>query len=224
MELFGQLHLAHVRGEEVLYFLLGDLDALGHATLADAADDHFSAHLLAGIVVRQAVASQGGAELVDAHVVALGDGSDRLVELFVGDADTRAFTDLQLQVFDDQAFQHLLLQHARRWRAGATLGDGLLHLMHALVQLALHYHVVIDDGHDLVQGLYLGMYRGTQKHCAQHQRAQTISKLDLHVDDNLECLGPGSSRPYCLPRHRGLSARFAGRSHGRLFRSAAHPG
>ncbi|MNQ62690.1 hypothetical protein D3C85_770450 [compost metagenome] len=224
VELFGQLHLAHVGREEVLHFLLGDLDALGHATLTYTADDHLAAYLLACVVVRHSVTCQGSTELVDAHVISLGNGRDGLVQFLIGDANAGAFADLQLQVFDDQAFQHLLLQHAGRRRTGAALGDGLPHLVHARVQLALHDHVVVDDGHDLVQGLYLGMYHGTQKHCAQHQRAQTISKLDLHVDDNLECLGPGSSRPYCLPRHRGLSARFAGRSHGRLFRSAAHPG
>ncbi|MCY1414101.1 hypothetical protein D9M71_295420 [compost metagenome] len=223
-ELFRQLHLAHVRGEEVLHFLLRHLNALGDTTLTHTADDHLATHLLASIVIGQAVAGQGCAELLQIHAIALGDGADGLVQLFVGDADAGAVADLQLQVFDDQAFKHLLIEHASRRHSAATLGDGLLHFTHALVQLALHDHVVIDDGHNAIQWLHRGMRRAAQQYSAQQQRAQTISKLGLHVHDNLECLCRGKTRPYCPLRRRGLSAQPAGRRRGHLFRFAELPG
>ncbi|MNZ53491.1 hypothetical protein D3C78_713690 [compost metagenome] len=201
---FGHLHLAQVRGEEVFHFLLGNLDALGHTALAHAADDHLAFDLLAGVVERQAVAGQRGAELVQRHAIALGNGADGLVEFLVGDADARTFTDLQLQVLDDQAFQYLLLQRAGRRYAAAALGDGLLNLLDALVQLALHDHVVVDDGHHTIQGLHRGMHRATQQYSAQQHWAQTINKLGLHVYGNLECLRRGTIRPCCLPHHRDL--------------------
>ncbi|MNH18818.1 hypothetical protein D3C79_785370 [compost metagenome] len=222
--LFRQLHLAHVRGEEVLHFLLGHLNALGHAALTNAADDHLATYLFASIIIRQAVAGQGRAELLQVHAIALGNGADGLVQFFVSDTDTRAFADLQLQVFDDQAFEHLLIEHAGGWRRATTFGDGLLDFAHALVQLALHDHVVIDDGHNAIQRLHGGMRRAGQQYSAQQQRAQTISKLGLHVHDNLECLCRGKTRPYCPLRRRGLSAQPAGRRRGHLFRFAELPG
>ncbi|MNZ60430.1 hypothetical protein D3C78_784990 [compost metagenome] len=196
VELFRQLHFAQVRRQEVLHFLLGDLNAFGNPTLAYTADDHFAANLLTCVVVGQAVASQGGAELLDRHVVALGNGADSLVQLFIGNADAGTLADLQLQVFDDQALKYLLLQHAGRRHGRATLGNGLLNFMNPLVQLALHDHVVVDDGHHFIDGLYGGARRRTQEQRAQHQRAQTIRKLGLHVHDNLGCLCRGSSLPW----------------------------
>ncbi|MNN21934.1 hypothetical protein D3C81_1352730 [compost metagenome] len=218
------MHLALLRSEEVLHFLLRDLNALGNPALTYAADDHLATNLLAGIFVRQAIMSQGSAELLQVHTVALGNGADGLVQLFVGDADARAIADLQLQVFDDQAFEHLLVQHAGGRHGATTLGDGLLDFTHAAVQLAFHHHVVVDDGHNAVQGLHGGVRRAGQQYRAQQQRAQTISKLGLHEYDNLECLGRGKIRPCCPLRRRGLSAQSAGRRRGRLFRFAVLPG
>ena len=222
--LFRHLHLAHVGVEEVLHFLLRHLDALGHAALAHAADDHLALDLVAGVVERQAVMGQRCAELVQRHAVALGNGADGLVQFFVGDANAGAFANLQLQVFDDQAFQYLLFQGAGGRHAAAALGDGLLNLMHALVQLALHDHVVVDDGHHAIKRLYRGMHRATQQSDAQQHWAQSINKLGLHVHGNLECLGRGKIRPCCQLHHRGLSGRSEGRHRGRLFRSAEGPG
>ena len=203
-ELFRQLQFAKVGGEEVLHFLIAHLNAFGHTALAHSADDHLATDLIAGVGKGQTVCSQGGTELLDAHAIALGDGADRLVEFFIGDANAGTVADLQLDVLDDQAFQYLLVQHVRRRQGRATLGDGLLHLANARIQLALHDDVVVDNRHDAVERLYLGLRRGTQKHCAQQQRAQTIRKLDLHVHDNLECLGRGKFQPCCLSRRPGL--------------------
>ncbi|MNN18255.1 hypothetical protein D3C81_1314610 [compost metagenome] len=161
------------------------------------------------------------AELVQRHTIALGNGANGLVQLFVGDADARALADLQLQVLDDQAFQYLLFQGAGRRHAAAALGDGLLDLMDTLVQLALHDHVVVDDSHHAIKRLHRGMHRATQQSDAQQHWAQTINKLGLHVHGNLECLGRGKIRPCCRLHHRGLSGRSEGRCRGRLFRSAA---
>ena len=49
-----------------------------------------------------------------------------------------------------------MLQHVGRRRIGAALLDGLLDLAHALIQLALHDDVVIDDRHHAIQWLNLG--------------------------------------------------------------------
>ncbi|MNO97317.1 hypothetical protein D3C76_890220 [compost metagenome] len=164
--------------------------------MAHAADDHLTTDLVTSIVVGQAIVSQCRAKLLNRHVIALGDGADSLVQFFIGDTDAGTFADLQLQVLDDQALEHLLLQYAGRRHGGAALGDGLLDFMDPLVQLALHDHVVVDNGHHFIDGLYRGVGRGTQEQRAQHQRAQTIRKLGLHVHDNLECLCRGSSLPW----------------------------
>ena len=166
--LFGHLHFAKVRGQEVFHFLVRDLNALGHAALTHTADDHFATNLLAGIFIGQTVVGQGLTELLDGHVVALGNGANGLVQLFIRDTDARAFADLQLQVFDDQALKHLLIQNAGRRYALAALGDGLLNFVDTLVQLALHDHVVVDDGHHFIQGLYCSAGCSTQEQRAQH--------------------------------------------------------
>ena len=130
-EFFRQLHLAHVRGEEVLHFLIGDLNTFRHAALAHAADDHLATYLVACVGVGQAVFGQGGTELLDAHAIALGNGADGLVQLFVGNPNAGAFADLQLDVLDDQALQHLLAEHMLRRQCCTALGDGLLHFTQA---------------------------------------------------------------------------------------------
>jgi len=197
VQLFGELHLAQIGSQEVLHFLFRHLNPLSYATLTYTADDHLATDLVTRVLIGQAVVGQGGTELVDAHVVALSDGTNRLVQFFVRNTDTGTLADLQLQVLDDQAFQHLLVQHAGRRHATATLGDGLLDFLDALVQLALHDHVVIDDGHHFIQLLNRSVCRcGTQEQRAQYERAQTIRKLGLHVHDNLQCLCRGSSLPW----------------------------
>ncbi|MNN95283.1 hypothetical protein D3C81_2140670 [compost metagenome] len=97
----------------------------------------------------------------------MGDGFDGLVQLLVGDANAGAVADLQLQVLDDQALQHLLAEHMLGRQRGAALGAGLLHFVQALVQLALHDHVVIDDGDHSVDGANLGMREAAEEQGAQ---------------------------------------------------------
>ena len=166
-ELFRQLHLAQVGGEEVLHFLVGDLDAFGHASLTHTADDHLAPHLITSIGIGQAITSQRFAELLQAHAVALGDGAHGLVQLFVGDTNAGAVANLQLDILDDQAFEHLLAEYVLRRQGATALVDGLLHFTQASVELALHDHVVVDDGHDAIQWAHLGLSRRRQQCCAQ---------------------------------------------------------
>ncbi len=207
MVLLGQLQLAEIRREEVLHLLIGHLDTLGNAALTHTADDHLAADLLAGGFQAKTVTGQRLAELLQRHVVALGDGAHGLVEFFVGDADAGALTDLQLQILGDQALEHLLLQHVGRRRIGAALLDGLLDLAHALIQLALHDDVVIDDRHHAIQWLNLGEGRRregrtAQQQCAERERAQYFRKLGLHVHGSLGCLRRGKFRSHCRLRRR----------------------
>jgi len=78
-----------------------------------------------------------------------------------------AVANLQLNVFDDQTIEHLLAEDILGWQCCTAFGDGLLHLANACVQLALHDYVVVDNGHDAIEGLYFGLRRRTQKQCAQ---------------------------------------------------------
>ena len=201
-QVLGQLQLAQVRGEEILHFLVTDLDTFGHAALAHPTDDHLAAHLFAGALVGQAVAGECGAELVEAQTVALGDAGHGLVELGVADADAGALADLQLDVLDDQAFQHLLGEHmlGRQGRAAPT--DGLLHFAQTGIQLALHDDVAVHDGGHAIQRTHLGAGGGGEQQGAQQQRAQTVSELVLHVFGNLECLDRGRTLTCCRSRRR----------------------
>ena len=106
---------------------------------------------------------QCSTELVNAHVFALSDGADGLVQFFVSDANAGALANLQLQVFQNQTIQNLLLQCFGRRYARPALGDGLLNLTNTLVHLAFHDHVVVDDGHDTVQRLNRCMHRTAQE-------------------------------------------------------------
>ena len=162
-EVFRQLQFAQAGGEEVLHFLRADLDALGHPALAHAADDHLAAHLLTGILERQAVAGQRQTELVESELVALGDARHRAVQFLVSDADAGAFADLQLQVLDDQALEHLRGEHRGRRQFATALGQAAAYLLEAAVELALHNHVVVDDGHHPVERPDLGMSSARQQ-------------------------------------------------------------
>ncbi len=203
-ELFGELHFAQVRSEEVLHFLIRNLNALGHAALTHTADDHLATYLLPSIGIGQAVSRECGLELFKAHAVTLCDGADGLVQLFIGDPNAGALADLQLNIFNNQPLQHLLAEHVLGWQRCTALGDGLLHFTQPRIELTLHDHIVINNRHDTVEGANFSLCRSTQQQRAQQQRAHAIRKLCLHVHDNLECLGRGKSQLYCRLHHPDL--------------------
>lgn len=61
-------------------------------------------------------------------------------------------------------------------RRGAAAGDVLLDLVESLIELALHDHVVVDDGHDLVQRYHGSLSQGGEgERRAQGERAQGVT-------------------------------------------------
>ena len=98
---------AYLGVEEVAYFLIGDLNGVAHPALAHSIDDHLPANLLAGLVVADAIALQGSAELLQGNVVACGDLLHGLVQGGVVDTNTSPFSHLQLNAFQHQAVEYL---------------------------------------------------------------------------------------------------------------------
>ena len=147
------MHLATavgLRGQ--LHFHLGvaDVDpALGQG-LAKTLDGELIAQRFAEAAEAHAVRSKLAAHVVGADAVLLGDAADGLVELGVADADAVVLGTGDLQAHQDQAVQHLPLQHVggrQRVFLAAVLGADV---GHGLVQFAAQDHVLVNHRDDAV--------------------------------------------------------------------------
>ena len=145
------------RIEQILHVLLADADAPVHHVALQALNEHFTANVLAEGAVAHAVLCQGLLELLDGHLVLLGEGGHRPGERFIVDLHPPAARLLQLDVFQHQPFHQLADQHVVRGCLHVIPGDLLAHHVQAAEQFRSQHHVVIDDGHDAVQLLVLGL-------------------------------------------------------------------
>jgi hypothetical protein len=99
-----------VRRESVDLFI-GQINAAVDTIALDALDDQLAPHLIAKFAVAHTVLRQRLRELCELHVVLLRNPLDRIGEGLVVDAHTCALAHLQLDVFHDQTFKHLIEQH-----------------------------------------------------------------------------------------------------------------
>src|SRR5690606_25663239 len=156
-----RLITTHLRIQEVAYFLITDLDALGNPALTYPVDDHFPAYLLPGLAVADAVPLQGCTELLEGNAVALGQLLHGLIQGSIIDLDAGPLTHLQLNAFQDQPVQHLLADLFGRWQlAAAALTELGAHAVDPFFHLTGHDHVVVDDGDHSVQFNHLRLQAG----------------------------------------------------------------
>ena len=87
--------------------------------------------------------TEGLLELLDGHLVLLGESGNRPGERFVIDLHAPAARLLQLDVLQHQAFHQLADQHVVRGRLDVVPGDLLAHHIQAAEQLRGEHHVVI---------------------------------------------------------------------------------
>jgi len=77
---------------------------------------YFIADVVAEFVERHAFLGQGGAELLQVHVVLSGDAVQCFIQGRPVHADTGLVGILQLDTVVDHAFQQLFFQHRTRWQ------------------------------------------------------------------------------------------------------------
>src|SRR5690606_38378361 len=154
----------HLAIQEVAYFLITDLDALGNPALADPVDDRFPADLLAGVTVADAVSLQGGTERLEGNAAALGQLLQGLIQGSIIDLDAGPFTHLQLNAFQDQPVHYLLADLFGRWQlAAAALTELGADAVDPFLHLTVHDDIVVDDGHHPVQLDHLRLQAGADQ-------------------------------------------------------------
>ena len=144
------------------------MNALSNLKALHPADTHFIANLVARQCKRHALGFHCLAELAEAHIVLCGNAADRIVQFGIADAHSATVGHLQLDAFQNHALQYLATQDAGRWQW--RTGVLALHVINALLQLAVHDDVVIDNGDNMVDG-----YRrclSTAGHQAKPQQAR----------------------------------------------------
>lgn len=82
-------------------------------------------------------------------------------------AHSGTITNLQLDVFQNQAIEYLLLQDTRGWLVAALFGDAFLYFTYTLIKLTLHDYIVIDDSYDAIQWLNVGLHQRGEQQGAQ---------------------------------------------------------
>ena len=158
-KLIRQQLLVVGRVQQILHVLLADADAPVHHVALQALNEHFSANVLPEGAVAHAVVHEGLLELLDGHLVLLGERGHGPGQRFVIDLHAPASRLLQLNVLQHQPFHQLADQHVVRGRLDVFPGDLLAHHLQAAEQLRGQHHVVIDDGDDAVQLLVLRLRR-----------------------------------------------------------------
>ena len=129
---------------------LAHLHAVLDFALAQARHHHLLAHVVAPAVEGHAVGLERAAKIGERHVVRLRDALHRAVETQLVDADAAVARHLQLRLVEDQALEHLALEHRALGRGRALAAQ--LPLGHAdrFVQLRIGDHFLVDHGHDAI--------------------------------------------------------------------------
>ena len=128
-----------------------------------------------------AVGLQDLPEFAERDLVFSGDIIDGPVQGLVIHADPGPGRELKLNAAQNQAVQHLPLQHRAGRQSGPFLAQLSAHRAQPLLQLALHDHVFIDDRDDPIQ-----RHIGRARRRPQQQRAQ-----GRHKTPGENSAGPG---------------------------------
>ena len=144
-------------GRRGLHFLekqghlgVAHLDLVVHLALAQPRQEDLLAQVLAPELERHAVGLQRAPELGQRHLVALGDALHGAVELQLVDADAGLARHLQLRLLEDQALQHLALEHFALGRGRILPAQLPLGAADGVVQLGKRDDFLVDDRDDAV--------------------------------------------------------------------------
>ena len=135
-------------GDEIVEFVLGNLQPSVHLPLAQAVEQDVLTHVLAELIERDALGLETLAQRRDRHVVGFGDARHRGVDRCVVDADAGFTGHLQLRPVDDHALEHLAFEDLGR--RGLDLLPLQLQLRRARsrLQLVRGDDLIVDHGHD----------------------------------------------------------------------------
>ena len=136
--------------EEQAHLGVAHLDLVVNLALAQPRQEDLLAQVLAPAFERHAVRFEGFAKLGERHVVVLGDALHRAVELQLVDADAGLARHLQLRLLEDQALEHLVLEHVALGRGRALPAQLPLGAVDGLVQLGQRDDFLVDDRDDAV--------------------------------------------------------------------------
>ena len=151
MVLAVQAALLLLGREVVVDFAVSDRDPALHLSLLQATDGYLIANVLAELTEGVSVMFKDLAEFCQAELVLRGNSFDGPVEGIVVDPDPGLCSELQLDVRQHQAFQHLVLQDGQRRNRRTMLLELIAHTVHLAIQLALRDDVVVHHGDDAIQ-------------------------------------------------------------------------
>ena len=131
--------------------------------------------------------------MVDADAVGLGDAGDGLLDLLVGHAHASALGLGDLQLEQDQALEHLALEHVARRQLFAAAGVLAQDVGDRAVELGLEDDVLVHDRSDPVDRLqFLGLGDADQQAAGQDASGQGTGKTIVHrVGSRMASSPPG---------------------------------
>ena len=157
----GQQNVRHVelvigRGgllalEILLELVRRHVDVGDDVALSQGGQRQLLAHGLAVLLVIDPLGREGGRQLIERDLIALGDLLKRAVQLFVRDGQADPLGALRLDLLQDQAVEHLLAQHALGGQLDLLFLKPLRDRIHLRVELALQDQAVVHDGRNAVQ-------------------------------------------------------------------------
>ena len=167
--------------EQVVHVLLADGDAPVHHVALQALNQHLPADVLPKRAVAHAVFRQRLLELLQGHVVLLGEAGDGAGQGFVVDLDAAAPRLLDLNVLQHQPLHQLADQDVVGRHLHTFAVDLLAHDLKPAEQLRSQHHVVIHNGDYGVQLLVLGVRRnaGKRREPSRQPAAQDGSRGSL---------------------------------------------
>ncbi len=147
---------AHLRVQEIFYFLVGNVDSpIDHASL-QFLQGQLTPHLFAGLSI-DAFLLKGIDILIECHIALPRKVFQHAIKCVIVKTDTRALSQLQLNALDDQQVQNFLA-HLFRRRQGPIVQLGVFaQFRDAGIQFALQNDVLVYNGYDLVQAYPLGL-------------------------------------------------------------------
>ena len=137
--------------EVLIEFARRDDDALDDVALPQDLTRNLALELAAVLGVVDAVGGQLLGQLLQSDVLSLGDVPHCGVDLLIGNLDAGAIGVLLLDLFQNQAVQYLLAQHAFGRQCDLLSAQTRLDLARLHVEFALQHDALVDHGHDPIE-------------------------------------------------------------------------
>ncbi len=134
-------------------FTLRHADALADFDTPQLGDGDLLAQRAAKLGILDAIFRQQDRQLFESHVVLGRNTGNRLVQHLVGNLEADAGGTLQLDLRDDQTFEHLVFEHVFGRELQALALRVLANHVELIIELGLEDDTFVDDGGHAVQEL-----------------------------------------------------------------------